>query len=55
MIGGLKGKVVTDVVDCDIPLLLSKKSMKSVGMILNFKDDSVNVKNRNIKLRSTTS
>ena len=55
MIGGLRGKVVTDVVDCDIPLLLSKKSMKSVGMILNFKDDSVKVKNKYIKLRSTTS
>ena len=55
MIGGMKGKVVTDVVECDIPLLLSKRSMKSVGMILNFKDDNVIIGNKTIKLESTTS
>ena len=55
MIGGVKGKVVTDVVQCDIPLLLSKKSMKSVGMILNFKEDTVKIGSRTIKLHSTTS
>ena len=55
MIGGMKGKVVTDVVECDIPLLLSKKSMKSVGMILNFKEDKVKIGNKIIPLNSTTS
>ena len=55
MIGGMKGKVVTDVVTCDIPLLLSKKSMKSVGMILNFKEDNVKIGKKTISLHSTTS
>ena len=55
IIGGLRGKVVTDVVECDIPLLLSKKSMKSVGMILNFKEDNVKIGRKTIKLEVTTS
>ena len=55
MIGGIRGRVITDVVHCDIPLLLSKKSMKSIGMILNFKEDTVKVRDRNIKLQSTSS
>ena len=55
IIGGLRGKVVTDVVNCDIPLLLSKRSMKNIKMILNFKNDSVKIGKRNIKLQSTSS
>ena len=33
--------IVTDVVDIDIPMLLSKSSMKKAGTEINFKDDSV--------------
>lgn len=51
--GGKLGEVTTDVVDCNIPLLLSRRSMKAAGMILNFKKDVVFVKGRVIKLRTT--
>ena len=53
--GGMKGEMCTDVVDCNIPLLLSRKSMKATGMILNFKKDEVSVGGRAIKLKITKS
>ena len=55
--GGEQGVVTTDVVDCNIPLLLSRKSMKLAGMILDFPNDKVTVgkKKRDIKLKTTKS
>ena len=55
--GGVEGQLTTDVVDCNIPLLLSKRSMKSVGMILDFKNDKATVgkERRDIKLKITKS
>jgi len=53
--GGISGRVTTDVVDCNIPLLLSRRSMKTVGFMLNFKKDTVTVNNRHIKLKVTKS
>ena len=55
--GGEQGVVSTDVVDCNIPLLLSRKSMKLAGMILDFPNDKVTVgkKKRDIKLKTTKS
>ena len=47
--------ISTDVVDKDIPLLLSKKAMKDVGMNLNFETDTVTLFGEDIKLRCTTS
>ena len=47
--------ISTDVIDKDIPLLLSKKAMKDVGMNLNFERDTVTVFGEDIKLRCTTS
>ena len=40
-INGIKGEVTTDVVVCNIPLLLGRNSMKSMDMILNFSTDHV--------------
>ena len=40
-IGGVRGEVTTDVVPCNIPLLLSRNSMKITGIILDFKNDKV--------------
>ena len=48
-IGGLPGEVTTDVVDCNIPLSLSNKSMEAVGFIWDFKKHEVKVNNRCIK------
>ena len=53
--GGEPGEVTTDVVDCNIPLLLSNKSMEAVGIILDFRKREVKVNNRWIKLERTTS
>ena len=53
--GGIPGQVVTDVVDCNIPLLLSRRSMKAVGFMLNFKKDEVTVNNCQIRLKITKS
>ena len=55
--GGVEGQVTTDVVDSNIPLLLSRQSMKSAGMILDFKNDKVTVgrNKRDIKLKVTKS
>ena len=53
--GGVSGAVVTEVVPCNIPLLLSRKSMKANGMILDFCRDEVKVGGRVIKLRITKS
>ena len=55
--GGVEGKVTTDVVDCNIPLLLSRQSMKATEMILDFKNDKIMVgrNKREIKLKVTKS
>ena len=55
--GGLRGEVTTDVVPCNIPLLLSRNSMKIAGMVLDFKNDKVNFaqSGRGIDLRVTAS
>ena len=47
--------ISTDVIDKDIPLLLSKSAMKKVGMNLNFEKDTVTVFGDDVKLRCTTS
>ena len=52
-IGGEEEYITTDVVDCFIPLLLSKKSMKKGRMNLNFVNDTVWIKGRKIKLDCT--
>ena len=44
----------TDVVKCNIPLLLSKSSMKRAGMILNLNSDSAVIFGKNVKLETTS-
>ena len=51
--GGERGRLTTDVVDSNIPLLLSRRSMKRSEMILDFKKDTVRVNGRDIKLKIT--
>ena len=54
-IGGLKTTVRTDVVDSDIPLLLSKPDMKRMGFKLNMENDTLEVNGRSIELDTTSS
>ena len=51
--GGVEGLVTTDVVDCSIPLLLSRRSMKRAEMVLDFGRDVVKVNGRDIRLKIT--
>ena len=55
VIADIKVSIITDVVDSDIPLLLSKDSMKRAGTCLNFENDSVTMFKKKIPLRCTSS
>ena len=54
-LGGMRSKITTDVVDCNVPLLLSKRSMKSAEMVLDFKSDTAVIGNVKNKLSCSTS
>ena len=55
VIGGIRVDVNADIVDADIPLLLSKEAMKKAKSVLNFNDDSVNILGKKLKLITTSS
>lgn len=46
----MRSELSIDVVECNIPLLISKQSMKKGKMVLDFGEDSVKIKNRWVKL-----
>ena len=48
-------KIISDVVDANIPLLLSKTAMKRARITLNFNNDTVEMFGKRIKLLCTTS
>ena len=52
VITDIEVSIITDVVNSDIPLLLSKDAMKRAGICLNFEDDTVTMlkKENSIKL-----
>ena len=50
-----KTTIISDVVERDIPLLLSKPEMKKHGFILNMKDDTLEVEDRKVELDRTSS
>ena len=54
-IGNSRCNITTDVIDCNIPLLMSKNSMKKANMIINLGKDSVSVSGKNIELACTSS
>ena len=54
-IAGLNERLGTDVVDCFIPLLLSKKAMKRGEMKINLVNDTASIRGRQIKLKCTSS
>ena len=55
VIADIKVSIVTDVVDSDIPLLLSKDSMKRARTCLDFENDSITMFKKKISLRCTLS
>ena len=54
-IGGVRSELSTDVVECNLPLLISKQSMKRGKMVLDFGEDSVKIRNRWVKLMVASS
>ena len=55
VITDIEVSIITDVVDYDIPLLLSKDAMKRAGTCFNFEDDSVTMLKKKIPLSCTLS
>ena len=52
---GTKTTIISDVVERDIPLPLSKPEMKKHGFTLNMKDDTLEVEDRKVELDTTSS
>ena len=50
VITDIEVNIITDVVNSDIPLLLSKEAMKRAGTCLNFEDDTVTMLKKKIPL-----
>ena len=55
VIADIEVSIITDVVNPDIPLLLSKDAMKRAGTCLNFEDDIVTMLKKKIPLSCTSS
>ena len=55
VITDIKISIVIDVVDSDIPLLLSKDSMKRTRICLNYENDRITMFKKKILLRCTSS
>ena len=55
IIGKIKVKIVCDVVECEIPLLLSKDSLKKANAELNFFNDSITLLGQQVELTVTKS
>ena len=55
LIGNRNVTLACDVVDCQIPLLLSKESMKKANTQIDFKSDTVQMFGSSIKLSFTSS
>ena len=53
--GGTRGNFTIDVVPCQIPLLMSRKSMSRANMVVDFGKDEATVHGRTIKLKVTRS
>jgi len=55
VIAGTKCEIQTDVVSCDIPLVLSKDSMKKAKVKLDLENDYASIFGTDVQLQSTSS
>ena len=53
-IGNKSVSIRTDIVDADIPLLLSKKSMKDANILLDFSNDQIHAFGQDVPLQTTS-
>ena len=54
VLAGKNINIRTDIVDCNIPLLLSKESMKKAGMVIDTNTDTATVFGRKVRLSTTS-
>ena len=54
-VGSQQGNLETEVVDSDLPLLISKDTMKKSGMVLNFDRDTATFNGEDVNLGTTSS
>lgn len=54
VLAGRNVNIRTDVVDCNIPLLLSRSAMKRAGIVIDFSGDTATLFGRNYKLNITS-
>ena len=54
-VGKTKANIAVDVVECNVPLLLSKKALKKGQMVVDFGKDTLRVGDQLIKLEETSS
>ena len=54
-VGGQRSVLEAEVVDIEIPLLISKDSMVRIGIILDFMNDTAMINGKQIKLKITSS
>ena len=52
---GLEGTIETEIVNEDVPLLISKESMKKIEMVINFANDEASILGKKTKLETTSS
>ena len=55
MIAGKEVTIQTDVIAADIPLLLSRKSMKTAGVNIDLTNDTANIFGKSVMLNTTSS
>ena len=55
IIAGKEITIKSDVIDCDISMLISKNAMKRAGMVVNLKNDTVEIFGKIVSLKTTTS
>ena len=53
-IGDVQARILTDVVDCEIPLLLSSPTLKAANSQIDFVNDTIHMYGRDIPLQHTS-
>ena len=55
LIGGYRSTLVTDIVRCNIPILMSKTALKRAKLCIHFESDSAIISGNNVSLQYASS
>ena len=50
IIAGVQATVTTDILECDIPLLISKEAMKKAQTQIDFEEDKINIFGKKVEI-----